>query len=239
MGRTATAAIDYTPMHIAFVLIEPKRAANVGAAARALTTMGFSDLRVVGEPLQQQPEARALAHGSHALLDAITSYPTLAAAIAGIDLVVGTSAKERHHRRYHYTPAQLNQLLQQKKQSVASAAILFGREESGLDKDAIARCDVVSQIPLASPYPSLNLAQAVMVYSYALSALALEQATRAADPGQFSSLKTRIGALLDQVGIAEQEKTRRWAMERLAAAQDEDVRFLHFICDKISRQIEN
>ncbi len=226
-------------MHIAFVLVEPKRPENVGAAARAIHTMGFGDLRLVGEPLQLSPQARALAHGSSEVLSSARNFPTLELALEDIDLVIGTSAKQRYQRRYHHSPEQLRDMLQQKQQTLSSAALLFGREECGLSTDTIALCDLVTQIPLAAPQPSLNLAQAVMVYSYSLSKLALARNAGSADSGQFRALKPKLGALLLRAGITDEEKPWRWAMERLAAAGDEDIKFLHFICDKIDRQGEN
>ncbi len=226
-------------MDIAIILVEPKRGENVGAAARAMNTMGFSDLRLVGGPQQHSEGARTLAHGSGDILSAARNYDSLAAAVEDIDFVVGTSAKDRHHRRYHHSPEQLTTLLQEKQQSVAKAAIVFGREDYGLGKDAIARCDVVSQIPLASPYPSINLAQAVMIYCYALSTVKLASTTAPADAGQYQALKPKLDSLLARAGIGNDEKTYQWAMERLATAEDDDLGFLHFICDKIDRQFEN
>ena len=226
-------------MDIAIILVEPKRGENVGAAARAMNTMGFSDLRLVGGPQQHSDGARTLAHGSGDILSAARNYDSLAAALEGIDFVVGTSAKDRHHRRYHHSPEQLNTLLLQKQQSIARAALVFGREDYGLGKDVIARCDVVSQIPLVSPYPSINLAQAVMIYCYALSTAKLARTAAPADSGQYQALKPKLNSLLARAGIGSEEKTYQWAMERLATAEDDDLGFLHFICDKLGRQFEN
>ena len=159
-------------MHIVFILVEPKRGENVGAAARAMTTMGFSELRLVGTALQDTPSARALAHGASDLLDRAQSYDSLAAATADIDFVVGSSAKRRHQRRYHHTPPELRELLGEKQGTVARAAIVFGREDHGLSNLEIRLCDAITQVPMAAPYPSLNLGQAVMLYSYSLADLA-------------------------------------------------------------------
>jgi tRNA/rRNA methyltransferase len=65
-------------MHLSIVLVAPARAENVGAAARAMKTMGFRDLRIVDSDAHLQPAARWVAHGSGDILDNITTYPTLA-----------------------------------------------------------------------------------------------------------------------------------------------------------------
>lgn len=225
-------------MELAFILVEPKRAANVGAAARALYTMGFGELRIVGDALHTAGDARALAHGSHEVLQATQTFPNLEAAIADLDLVIGTSAKTRHQRRYHYSPPELANLLQAKSASVRRAGLLFGREECGLSNAALSHCDLLTQVPQANPQPSLNLAQSVMVYSYSLSGLQLEPAQRPAQAEQFAALKPRLTRLLQRAGIEADEKTGRWALERLGAAADEDVKFLHFICDKLERALD-
>jgi tRNA/rRNA methyltransferase len=223
-------------VHIVFILVEPKRGENVGAAARAMTTMGFSELRLVGTALQDTPSARALAHGASDLLDRAKSYDSLAAATADIDFVVGSSAKRRHHRRYHHTPPELRELLGEKQGSVARAAIVFGREDHGLSNSEIRLCDAITQVPMATPYPSLNLGQAVMLYSYSLADFARPDSDRTTSPqpGQYRALKQKLADLLDRAGIAADEKSHRWAMERLAQAPDKDIGFLHFICDKLS-----
>ena len=71
--------------------------------------------------------------------------------------------------------------------TITGAAIVFGREDYGLGKDAIARCDVVSQIPLVAPYPSINLAQSVMIYCYTLSTAKLASTAAPADAGQYQA----------------------------------------------------
>lgn len=226
-------------MELAFILVDPKRPENVGAAARALQTMGFKDLRLVGEPLQHSPKAQALAHGAQELLHNTRCFASLEQALEDIDLVIGSSAKTRHQRRYHCDPAALRDNLQAKQHSVRRAALLFGREEHGLTSAAIAQCDMLTQIPQAAPQPSLNLAQSVMVYSYCLSALDLEQTSNSPAQGQLQALRPKLQDLLLRAGVSEGEKSWSWVMERLAQTRDEDVKFLHFLCDKIERAANN
>ena len=225
-------------MELTFILVAPRRAENVGAAARALKTMGFADLRLVGDPLHQEKSAQILAHGAADVLNDARCFPKLPAALTDVDLVVGATAKRRHQRRYHCSPQQLAHSLQAQHNSVNRAAIVFGCEPHGLANSDIAQCDILSQIPLAAPQPSLNLAQAVMIYCFALSSGQLQSTVQSADPSQLLALKARLGKLLDAADIGPTEKSRRWAMERLAQGHDEDVKFMHFICTKIESRLK-
>lgn len=220
-------------MQLCFILVQPKHPEHVGAAARALKTMGFQALRLVGNDLHQHKTATILAHGSDDILENTTSYPDLATAIADQDFVVGTTAKQRHHRRYSTTPEELRANLNGKQGAVARAAIVFGREDRGLDNNEIALCHALSRVPLANNYPSINLAQAVMVYAYALSGVGTEAKLSPADIGQYQALLPKLEQLLDKAGIESTEKTWQWAMERAALGGEKDIKFLHFICDKL------
>lgn len=91
-------------MQLAFVLIEPKVPENVGAAARALCTMGFAELWLVNSDQHTRPEAGWLAHGSQHLLDNARIFPDLAAVRNSVDLLIGTSAKPRHSRTDWHPP---------------------------------------------------------------------------------------------------------------------------------------
>ena len=159
-------------MKLAFVLVEPKVPENVGAAARALCTMGFSELWLVNSDLHTRPEAHWLAHGSDHILDNARIFPDLAGVRNSADLLMGTSAKPRHHRQDWHEPGALRSVLANKGGSVATAALVFGREDRGLANEELALCDLLTGFPMAVSYPSLNLSQAVMLYAWELSGLA-------------------------------------------------------------------
>lgn len=75
-------------MRLTIILVGPARAENVGAAARAMKTMGFRELRIVDSEAHLAPPARWVAHGSGDILDGITTYPTLAEALHDVDFTV-------------------------------------------------------------------------------------------------------------------------------------------------------
>jgi len=125
-------------MRLTIILVGPARAENVGAAARAMKTMGFRELRIVDSEAHLAPPARWVAHGSGDILDGITTYPTLAEALHDVDFTVATTARSRARFHYYATPQQLLPLLEEKAQWMTHAALVFGREDSGLSNEELA-----------------------------------------------------------------------------------------------------
>src|ERR1700730_16947751 len=151
----------------AFVLVRPKSPRNIGAAARAIKNMGFSDLRLVAPAVRDpRPEAAMAVHAA-GLLSAALTYPDLPAALADRMGVIGTTARTAPYRDaaqlLREAAAELNAL-----GGANRVAILFGPEDSGLTNEDLKHCQRLITIPSASAYPSLNLAQAVMLVAYEL-----------------------------------------------------------------------
>lgn len=222
-----------------FVLVEPAVPENVGAAARALKTMGFSGLWIVNSQAHREKPARILAHGSHDVLENVREFADLAAVRAAVDLMVGTSAKPRHQRDVLLPPQQLREQLQRKQGSLDTVALVFGREESGLHRDEIAQCDLLTCIPLAVTYPSLNLAQAVMLYAYVLNDISLSEQSNAPAPDQYAALRGKCQRLLQRIGYQPEEKLYHWLMERLPLLDTRSIGFAHHLVDKLRQAIKN
>lgn len=225
-------------MQLAFVLVEPRVPENVGAAARALCTMGFTDLWLVNSDLHTRPEARWLAHGSHHLLDQARIFPDQQTLRNCVDLLVGTSAKPRHQRRW-CGPGELKQLLTNKGNSVTRAALVFGPEDRGLSNDELALCDLVTGLPMHTSYPSLNLAQAVMVYAWELAGLKeqLNRAEAGTDTAGLKALRQRLEQLLPQLETHPEGKLARWLFESLPRLSQRDIGFAHTLCGNIERAL--
>lgn len=223
---------------LCFVLVRPALPENVGAAARALTTMGFTHLRIVASNVHLDKKARIVAHASGAILDGVQTYPDLAAALADVDFRIASSAKQRHGVRYNLTPAQLRATLLAKQATVRRAALVFGCEESGLSNEELALCDTLTSIPLATAYPSLNLGQAVMLYAYELAGLAAVQpASMPAPAGEWRALKERAQQLLGALDVPADGKLARWLDQRSAVLAQEDVRFLHQLLGELEKKL--
>jgi tRNA/rRNA methyltransferase len=150
---------------IAFVLFKPKSPGNIGAAARALKNMGFADLRLVAPARFDAREAAAMAvHGGDILARA-GHYPDLATAIADCTLSFGTTAHKGPYRSAARPIREAAQALVS--ESAANRiAIIFGPEDFGLTNDELKLCQRLLTIPSAPEYPSLNLAQAVIIVAY-------------------------------------------------------------------------
>ncbi len=159
----------------AFVLFRPQSAGNIGAAARALKNMGFDDLRLVAPGTLKSREAVAMAVHADDVLAHATVYPDLPAALADCSVAVGTTSRRGGYRSrataLRPAAAELDALAGSNK-----IAIVFGREDRGLTNRELKLCHRLVTIPTAPEYPSLNLAQAVMVVAYELMMAANESA---------------------------------------------------------------
>lgn len=222
------------------VLVAPARPENVGAAARAMKTMGFHSLRIVDSKAHLEPGARRVAHGAGDILDNVTCYPSLADALGDVDFTVATTARSRAKFHYYCTPVELLGMMQEKQQWVGSAALVFGREDSGLTNDELALADILTGVPMQADYPSLNLGQAVMVYCYQLAQLMQVQAetAEAAHSGQLVALRHRLERLLVTLQVEDDEKLRDWLMQRIGLLQQRDTAMLHTLLHDIEKALE-
>ena len=152
------------------MLVEPSHPGNVGAAARALKTMGFSRLVLVAPRVphvQSDPEAIAMASGADDVLAGAHVVPTLADALNGVHWSVALTARSRE-----YGPPQLAPraaAAQAREHALhGDIALVFGNERTGLSNEDVERCSALAHIPANPAYSSLNLAQAVQVLAYEL-----------------------------------------------------------------------
>lgn len=159
---------DNTPLAPAIILVRPQLGLNIGMCARAMLNCAVTELRVVA-PRDGWPndDAIASASGAHALLDSAKLYDTTAEAVADLEFVLATTARERGMVKEIYSPEaagrkihELNSVGKQR------CGILFGPERTGLENDDIALANAVLNVPLNPGFSSLNLAQAVLLVSY-------------------------------------------------------------------------
>ncbi len=226
-------------MRFPLILVSPARPENVGATARAMKTMGFSELRIVDSDVHLDDAARRVAHGATEILDNATRWDSLAAALEDIDFSIATTARSRAKFRYYATPQQVQTVLEEKQQWIGSAALVFGREDSGLTNDELERVDLLTGIPMAGDYPSLNLGQAVMVYCYQLSALRQVSALMepAAQVPQLAALRQRAQRLLETLEVAGDVKLADWLQQRLGLLQQRDTAMLHRLLHDIEKKL--
>ncbi|PHR23148.1 MAG: tRNA methyltransferase [Desulfotalea sp.] len=152
---------------IAIVLVRPRVAENIGAAARVAYNMGINQLIVVSNAMPaREPMAKMATHNAAHIVDNITLFSTLEEALSEFSLVVGTTARRGRHRFVQQTVRQMvAKLVPQITNN--KVAILFGPEDAGLTNDDLKFCHMTSAIPTAE-FSSLNLAQAVAIHCYEL-----------------------------------------------------------------------
>lgn len=227
-------------MRFTFILVEPAVAENAGAAARALRTMGFDRLAIVNSRVHLQPEARWLAHGSTDVLDSAIVYDSLEEAVEGEDLVIGTTAKKRRVHADHYFCTELPDIIKSREKLAGKISVVFGREESGLTNEELSLCHIFSVVPMRVSYPSLNLAQAVMIYAWELSGLAQMRSRSPAKgpPGEkFSHLRNMVSRLLDRLGYERKAAFYNRVMERIEMVGDKDAGLLMSVGAKVEEAL--
>ena len=149
-----------------FILVNVSHAGNVGAAARAMKVMGFHDLVLVAPrraDVLRQPQAVAMASGADDVLAGARLVPTLADAVAGMQVVCATAMTPRDFGPPVFAPrARLPALAQEG----LSVAFVFGGERWGLANEDVYRCHLCLSVPTAAHFGSLNLSQAVQLIAY-------------------------------------------------------------------------
>ncbi len=230
-------------MKLYFVLVAPARPANVGAAARAMKTMGFDAMRLVASRVHEEEEASWVAHGAQEILTQAEAFDTLPEALADMDLVIATTARERGRYQHYLTPGEIREQIRAKP-SLGKVAIVFGCEESGLSNEQLAEVDLISYLPLKVSYPSLNLGQAIMLYAYEMSQLvdelnadgAAAVAENVDNAGQVRVLKSKTAELLGELGVSQDEKLHQWVMDRVPMLPQRDLNMLHLLCKDLARR---
>ena len=223
-------------MELYFILVKPAVPGNIGSAARAIKTMGFNHLRLVSPADYRGQEARMLAFASEDILENAEVFDGLEQAIKDLDLTVATTSKRRDARVEYTQGSALPDLIRSKGKAVQKIGLVFGREESGLTNEEIRMCDMVSSIPMKSPYPSLNLGQSVMVYAYIMAH---------AQPGDpsgtshsmneegFRAMMEKSKRLLKELEIDSNPALFHRIQERLASLGEDDIHLLHTILNRL------
>jgi tRNA/rRNA methyltransferase len=164
---------------VRFVLVETSRPGNIGAAARAMKTMGFHDLVLVKpryEHVLMHEEAVAFASGAQDVLQQARVVDSLDEAIADCNVVAGLSARLREFSPPLMQPREFAASISASiaastaastaEEPTLQAALVFGNERFGLSNEQVERCNVLLHVPTNPDYSSLNLAQAVQIMAY-------------------------------------------------------------------------
>jgi len=238
---------------VIIVLSRPAEAGNVGAVCRAMKNMGLSRLRLSAPEFSNESGTLSEAGLGYGGNDAIIRaravhaadvwekaevFDSLPAAVKDCAIVIGTTYRRGRRRKQTMTPEETAAFF---KKRPGPAALVFGNERTGLDREEIELCNLASHIPVNEAFPSLNLSHAVMVYTYELfKALATEEN---AVKGQWVPLNQEAVNLMvrdltdalkgfgfyKQAGREEQERFFRDIFSRAALTKKEAAYFIDIV----------
>ncbi|QDE82113.1 RNA methyltransferase [Myxococcus xanthus] len=207
---------------VRFVLMRPRNAENLGAAARALKNCGLSDWVWVRPEVEDLEPARRLAVHAGDVLDAARRADTLEEAVADCVWVVGTSSRKVEGKRRLPPRAVGEELVARAPQG--PVALVFGDERSGLTNAEVERVHDLSAVPTAPEQPSINLAQAVLLYAYEVRVAMLEAATTppgplpaAATDAELAQVEATLESVLTTGGFLVDAQPGRTAVRDLFA----------------------
>ncbi|PWE33063.1 RNA methyltransferase [Maritimibacter sp. 55A14] len=235
----------------AFVLVNPQMGENIGGAARAMWNFGLERMRVVaprdGWP---NPKAVAMASGAGRLLDRAGLFAGTSDAVADLNFVFATTARPRELTKPVVSP---ERAMEQARSMIAEGqqvGVLFGPERAGLTNDDVARANAIISVPVNPAFPSLNLAQCVLLTAYEWrrqSAEIIPEAaemarTRYASAGEVAKLVERYENTLEAAHFfwpehkaASMRRALRNMFGRLPLTLT-DVQMLHGIMRRMARR---
>ena len=202
---TDTETADAKPAAPAIILVAPQMGENIGMVARAMANFGLSDLRLVA-PRDGWPNEKATAAASRAthVVETTRVYDDLRTALADLDFVFATTARQRDGFKPVRSPVEAAVALHGRGRAGSRTGVMFGRERFGLDNEEISLADEIVTFPVDPAYASLNVAQAVLLMAYECrkAGLDAEADIPFRGPEVHPAPKAELQNLLDQVEAA-------------------------------------
>ena len=249
MGRSAKghATADATPT---IILVRPQLGENIGMAARAMLNCGLSTLRLVaprdGWP---NPKAQRAASGADVVLERAQVFDTVAEAVADLERVVATTARNRELSQRILTPRRAAQEMRGWIGEGQGVGVLFGPERTGLVNEDMVQADTALSIPLNPQFSSLNIAQAVLLVSYEWATAGddtpaermSEYAVRPATKDELQNLFAHLERALDQSGFLRNKAMRPSMVNNLraflqrSAMTEQEVRSFHGVIKYLAK----
>ena len=198
-----------------WVLVQTSHPGNIGSSARAIKTMGFERLTLVA-PRHGKPSAHsdaiALASGARDVLEQASEVPNLGPVLKNCSLVLGLTSRERQFGPPELSWQEACQRATQLLMNEEQVALVFGTERTGLDNEALKLCSHRVYLEANPAYPSLNLAQAVMVCAYTL-----RQSLQAEIALQKNNFKPKVAQseLADPTAVAAMAEHWRQGLESI------------------------
>ncbi len=149
---------------ISVVLVEPKYQGNIGAVARSMANSGISDLRIVKTPIEAEALYRSM-HGRY-ILENAKIFGTLGDAVKDFAIIAGTSDISKSGEKFRRVPTGPEDFWTQNGLTGQKVALVFGREDNGLNNDELGLCNFFIKIIGSPEYPVYNLSHAVAIILY-------------------------------------------------------------------------
>jgi len=201
------------PSGLSIILVEPQSPGNIGMVCRAMANFGVSDLRLVNPCQHLHPEARKFAVGATPLLGSARIFPTLVSALEDLQF---SFAATRRPGRLRGELLSIDAVAPQWRKMVRGGrlGLVFGREDAGLTTEEVTLCSHAVTIPTNAELGSLNLAQAVLIFLYALNSQAADPSppsTAAAPPdpaslGELEALFVQMEKILARIAYLNPKK---------------------------------
>jgi tRNA/rRNA methyltransferase len=237
--------------NVRIVLSHTSHPGNIGGAARAMKTMGLSDLYLVNPKFFPDRDAERRAAGAGDILEKAQVCENLGQALSGTVFAAAVTARRRDlsHEAFNARQGALNLISYATKNRVA---VVFGTELSGLTNEEVSRCQIVVHIPADPVFSSLNLASAVQVLAYELRMALVEanpsrQTVSAGTPVTFDDIELlliHIEKMATRSGFLDPAEPKR-LMQRMrrmfarARLEREELNILRGILGACEKQIRN
>ena len=237
--------------NITVVLVEPAVPGNIGSAARAMKTMGLSHLVILNGPKNfvDHQQAIMMGHGAHDVLKHARAAASWDDATDGLHWLVGTTHRKRRSQFPQIVEARQAAGKIAELSSNHRVGIVFGREEAGLTDAELRKCHDIASVPQATEHPSLNLAQAVMLFTYEIYLVSLGEVPKPrynlATVHEVESVLKHLAESLGKVGFRPHQgdpesflRSLRRVLSR-APLEKRDVNVLHRICQQIDYYVQS
>ncbi len=230
---------------ISVILVRPRFPENIGSIARAMKNMGSTRLIVVNGCSPLHANAYKLASGAEDILERAEEFLSLGEAIFEMGVVVGFTTRTGIERRPDLTPEALaKKLIPLSRENTIGLA--FGSEKEGLTNEDLSLCHLCARIPSAESFPSLNLAQAVMIVCYELFKASMESPKKSAqlvESGPLESMFKHMEKTLIRIGFldANYPKQMMRSLRRFfgrSKMDEREVRIFQGIWSEMDRNLE-
>lgn len=226
--------------NISIILVEPQSPGNVGMVCRAMKNMGIKNLRLVNPCPLDHPEALKFAVSAKDMLESAAIFSSLEDALADTSLSVATTRRHGKYRQEIWSPSEIVAKIAADG-GTNRAAIVFGREDSGLTTEEVALCRWQATIPTSAEYGSLNLSQSVLIFCYELFGGMTPQAgndRRECAPGEaLESMYEQMERVLHKIGFLNPENPAHLmrSLRRIFSRAELDGREVSIIRGMISQ----